>query len=244
MLQQHRSLLLHQLGISHWIRRDAEIHAIEHYSLWRDDELPDVVPQSQAWQNDMANLSIMPSVLESNDVAIDSMSPVEDVLLEDQTLTDLLQSTPQHTAILPETLPNFNQQVQFEFCMCRQEKWIALTAIHSPEQQQLWLNLLQAIQAKNERVQWPPQLEWAVYDDLIPYYLKGLFLAKSPDRLPVLLCLGESSVPMAYLQRLDLTMIQLPSLQACLENPMEKQQLWQRVYQANYIDATQLTSNQ
>lgn len=237
MLQQHRSLVLHQLGIPHWISRDADIHAIEDYSLWRDDVLPDVMQAPQARQSDTANFSAKPTVLEPNDVVIEKIEqiePVENSMLADNPLTDLLQSTLQNTAISPEALPNFSQNVQFEMSMCRQEKWIMFTTINSLEQQQLWLNILQVIQAKSEQVQWPPQLEWAVYDDLIPYYLKGLFSAKSSDHLPTVLYLGESPVPMAYLESLDLTLIQLPSLQDCLENPLQKQKLWQEIYQIHF----------
>lgn len=239
MLQQHRALVLNQLGISHWIGRDTPHHAIETYSLWRDESWHE--EQHDGQNVDQIETPAKTEIdetthLNQNDRLIQADVPQAwlDELVTSATETDLNRIVAEPAPLSPEEIPTFSQQVQFEFVMCRHEKMLLLSQIHSPEQQQLWVNILQSLHAHSESVQWPPQLEWTVYDDLIPYYLKGIFSSQNRSTMPKVLCLGENPVPNTYFDALAIAQSTLPSLHDCLHDPLAKQQVWQAIYHALY----------
>ncbi|WP_445346346.1 hypothetical protein [Acinetobacter bohemicus] len=207
----HQRDILATLGIDIWIPRDVACQNMPSSSIWRDQVVPEylteiVIAKSQP------EIPIVPQVeqpkaLERTEPLTRPTSLIKEVQTE---VAPLVIEERTALQIAPFQLQAFG----LPDCV------IVVDATEmTAEQQQLWNNIQQALQAEYYELQWPFPLLNFQDSRGVDSYVQGFLDAISVDKNIILI--GQ----LPYLA--DPKSINLASLQEMLDQPLLKKRLWQ-----------------
>jgi len=207
----HQRDILATLGIDIWIPRDVACQNMPSSSIWRDQAVPEylteiVIAKSQP------EIPIVPQVeqpkaLERTEPLTRPTSLIKEVQTE---VAPLVIEERTALQIAPFQLQAFG----LPDCV------IVVDATEmTAEQQQLWNNIQQALQAEYYELQWPFPLLNFQDSRGVDSYVQGFLDAISVDKNIILI--GQ----LPYLA--DPKSINLASLQEMLDQPLLKKRLWQ-----------------
>lgn len=205
MIGPQRDILAH-LGIERWVPRHIHVQKAQPSNRWRD---------SSEFEH-LQQLNVEPVL---------ALEPTPQI-----TVASAARTTPQK---MPSVKPDLAEQavvmpnaepIAFHLQALVSTHWVILIEASqlSVEQQQLWQNIQQALQADYHQLQWP-FMGFAWQDPRgVPSYIQG-FLNRFIDEHRIL--------SLGVIQVLPQVQEQMPDLQAMLEQPLLKQKLWQKIQQ-------------
>ncbi|OTG99569.1 hypothetical protein [Acinetobacter sp. ANC 4973] len=205
----HQRDILATLGIDIWIPKDAACQNMPSSSIWRDQAAPEYLTEI---------------VIAKSQPKIPIVSQVEQPKVRTEPLTIpalVIKEVPTEVAPLVVEERSLLQVAPFQLqafglpdCVIVVDA-TAMTA----EQQQLWNNIQQALQAEYYELQWPFPLLNFQDSRGVDSYVHGFLDAISADKNIILI--GQ----LPYLT--DPKSINLASLQEMLDQPLLKKRLWQ-----------------
>lgn len=214
---EHRQQLLTSMGIELWAPRQVAVRSIQTKSIWRDRStdleqeiaLQTTEPSTQvAVKGELDSEKVLPTIQTKKvDIPEKQIEPK----LEKQIVVS--QDVVQAKSIVSE----------FRLHALIGAKFVLIT-----EQQQLtsvgrvlWLNIQNALNLNSADLQWPFPLMDLQDGGAVQDYIKGFFDVVAVEK--TILCLGQLPIEICY------SFEQLPSLAQILEQPLGKQDLWQKV---------------
>lgn len=214
-VQEHQRSILAAMGIDIWMpRNDVPVRQMQN-QLYRDVAVPELLStlQFQVEQEATETLTA-PLSLTLNVKSFTTQTPV---VTPDQVEPPVEQSQVdlEQGSIETQEIAAFELQA-----FCVNHCVIVVNATHlSAEQQQLWLNIQNALIGQYFELKWPfPVLQFQDGRGA-SMYVQGFLDALKQDK--TVLTLGEIS----HLKNAEIT--QLASLQEMLEQPILKRRLWQ-----------------
>ena len=207
----HQRDILATLGIDIWIPKDVACQNMPSSSIWRDQAAPEylteiVIAKSQP------EIPIAPQVEQSK--VLERTEPLRrpTSLIKEVPAQAVALSVEEHPAL--QIAPFQLQAFGLPDCV------IVVDATEmTAEQQQLWNNIQQALQAEYYELQWPFPLLNFQDSRGVDSYVQGFLDAISADKNIILI--GQ----LPYLA--DPKSINLAGLQEMLDQPLLKKRLWQ-----------------
>jgi hypothetical protein len=209
MIGQQRQILT-DLGIDLWIPRDVACQNFNPAITWRDQSTEQMVELPELTAIPAQPIELKEPVQVKN-VPVVSMPVVEAPI----------PPTISHDSVKPQLEPiihlaNFELQL-LDLANCA----IVVNATQlSPQAQQLWVNINQALQAAYQQLNWPFPLLNLQDSSGAQSYVNGFLDAHSVDKQ--LISLGDVPYPHPKI-------LKLASLDDMLTQPILKKQLWQMI---------------
>ena len=210
---EHRQQLLTSMGVALWAPRQVAVRSVQPRTIWRDQsslESEVIVHVEDAPQHVIEQLEpkkVVPVQTKQVDIQKTQVAPA---LEEKVPLTQAL-------VVSKTTINEFHLHalVGEKFVLITEQQQLPLTG------QTLWRNIQKVLNLSSADLQWPfPVLDLqdgnAVHD-----YIKGFFDVIAAEKQ--VFCLGQLSIQMHTSLEI------LPSLEQMLEQPLNKQVLWEKV---------------
>lgn len=219
-------LILQQLGITRWIRRDDPVTALDQQQIWVDClaaatgltesvEDPDI---DRLLQMDQPATSVVDPPEPVLPVDLPDLEPVQDELPNQLAAAQHNDSTADMLAQAGEA----DIPVTLNLAVMWHARFVMVGQIENPQQHELWMNIQKACQAQPLTLQWPLDVtDWPAHPQALRGYIAG-FLAGLQER--ALLTLGDLNLP--QLEEEVAPQHRYPSLADLLEYPDQKKSLW------------------
>lgn len=213
----HQRDILATLGIDIWVPKEVLCQNLSAPSIWRDQSVAEVYSSEIIVEQNHSAIPLIATI------APVPLEPLDHLKAEKTATASVSQEQPSDQVTLEiETLPLVQiapfqlQALGLPHCVI-----VADVTEISTEQQQLWHNLQQAFQSDYYELQWPFPLINFQDGRGAESYVKGFVDAIALEKSIIFL---GSSLYAHGIEKIDFS-----NLQEMLDQPLLKQQLWQKI---------------